>query len=205
MTRFIQKKIQVADAGATMVHHHEAPSRPDVFNPATENIFLVGLRGSGKTTLGKLLAQRLDLPFVDTDETVVQAAGRSIARIVDDLGWDGFRNLETQALQKVCAEKGQVVATGGGIVLAPENQQLLRQSGTTLYLMAEIPTLLRRLATSPEPEQRPALSDLPLEREIAQSSARRGPLYLCVASHILHTEAPLEKLLEEALDKLGLG
>ncbi len=204
MSRFIQKKIQVANPGATMVHHHDPNQQAKVFNPLEENVFLVGLRASGKSTLGQELAQRLGMRFVDTDEVITRAAERCIAEIVTSHGWEEFRRLETEALQNICADTGQVVATGGGIVLAPENLKLLQHSGTTFYLMAEIPTLLKRLTSSGSDPQRPPLSDLPLEQELIRSNAQRGPLYMCAATHILRTEEFLEKTLEDALEKLGV-
>ncbi|GAB6058853.1 shikimate kinase AroL [Desulfonatronum parangueonense] len=204
MSRFIQDKISIADSGATMVHRQDSGKKTMVLDPRTENIFLVGLRGSGKSTLGKLLAQRLGLTFVDTDEMVTRKAGRTIADIVASEGWEAFRRLESAVLQEVCHEKGQVIATGGGIVLDPDNLKRIQQSGTTFYLMAKIPTLLQRLASSAAQQDRPPLSDLPLEQELTQCNIQRGPLYMCAATHILHADDALEQSLADALEKLGI-
>ena len=201
MSRFIQNTVLVGDPGARMVH---APGTRNVFDAQSTNIFLVGLRASGKSTLGKLLAERLEMPFMDTDALVVDKAGRSIADIVAADGWDAFRGLESEVLREVCAGRGQVVATGGGIVLAPENQKLIQQSGTTFFLMAEISTLLGRLNKAPNRTHRPPLSDLTPEQELIQSNIQRGPIYMNLADHILRSEDSLENTLQDALDKLGV-
>lgn len=203
MNRFIQNTVQVGDPDARMVHAPETRKR-DVFDPQATNLFLVGLRASGKSTLGKLLAERLEMRFMDTDALVVDKAGRNIADIVAADGWDAFRSLESEILREVCARRGQVVATGGGIVLAPENQELIQRSGTTFFLMAETSTLLGRLNAAPGTEQRPPLSGLAPEQELIQSNIQRGPIYMNLADHILRTEDSLENTLRDALDKLGV-
>lgn len=205
MNRFIQNTVSVANPDTTMVHQRSTPDKAKAFDPLQMNIFLVGLRASGKTTLGRRLAKRLGMRFVDTDEQVASQAGRDIAGIVATDGWEAFRRLESEILKRVCAERGQVVATGGGIVLAPENQRLIRESGTTFYLMAEIATLLRRLNADPATAQRPPLSGLPLDQELIQTNMQRGPLYMSLADHILRTEDTLKNIGRDALDKLGVA
>jgi shikimate kinase len=203
MSRFIQHTIQVGDPEVRMVHDQGA-RKHSVFEPQATNIFLVGLRASGKSTLGKLLAQRLDMRFVDTDVLVLEKAGRSIADIVAEDGWDAFRSLESEVLREVCARRGQVVATGGGIVLAPENQKLIQQSGMTFFLMVEISTLLGRLNAAPGTSHRPPLSGLTPEQELIQSNVQRSPIYMNLANHILRSEGSLKNTLRDALDKLDV-
>lgn len=203
MSRFIRSKVEVANPDATMVREHGALQARPCFDPKASNIFLVGLRGSGKTTLGRLLAERLEMAFVDTDEEVVRRAGQDIAAIVASQGWEGFRRLEAQTLQRICAGKGQVVATGGGVVMDPDNRELLDTFGVTFYLMADIPILAQRLAKDPNTGQRPALSDLALAQELGQCSRERGPMYMCVANHVLRAEKAPHILVEEVLEKLG--
>lgn len=203
MSRFIQNTVQVGNPDARIAHAPETRKR-DVFNPQATNIFLVGLRAGGKSTLGKLLAERLAMRFVDTDALVVDKAGQSIADIVAADGWDAFRGLESEVLREVCARQGQVVATGGGIILATENQELIRQSGTTFFLMAEISTLLQRLKAVPDLDNRPPLSGLTPEQELVQSNIQRGPIYMTLADHILRAEDSLDAVLQDALEKLGV-
>ena len=205
MSRFIQNKVPLANPEATLVRRQDMSAQSRHFDPAKTNIFLVGMRASGKTTVGRLLARSLEMRFVDTDEQVASQAGRDIAGIVATEGWEAFRRLESEILKRVCAERGQVVATGGGIVLAPENQGLILESGTTFYLMADIPTLLKRLNADPATAQRPPLSGLPLDQELIQTNMQRGPLYMSLADHILRTEDTLENIGRDALDKLGVA
>ncbi|WP_052813032.1 shikimate kinase [Desulfonatronum thioautotrophicum] len=203
MSRFIRKTVGVANSDAVRIHQH-GQHEAETFAGRETNIFLVGLRASGKSTLGRLLAQRLEMRFVDTDELVVERAGQSIDALVLANGWEDFRRLESEALRDVCAQSGQVVATGGGIVLDSENQHLIQRSGITFYLMAEIPTLLSRLTAAAETPHRPALSTLPPREELIQSNAQRGPIYMNLANHILRTEDSLESTLQDALIKLGI-
>lgn len=202
MSRFIRHKTEVRNPDATMVHKQGATLGRVRFDPAASNIFLVGLRGSGKTTLGRMLAHRLNLAFEDTDALVVQLAKMSIADIVVNRGWPAFRDMEQKVLRDVCALHGQVVATGGGIVLDPANRDLLGKSGIVIYLMADITTLVGRLAENPLAEQRPALSGLKLQQELTQCLRERGPLYMCLADHVLRVENEPEKLVRELMEKM---
>src|SRR6187402_855134 len=98
------------------------------------NIFLIGMMGSGKSTVGRALAQRLDRPFVDTDKVLVERTGVPVATIFEIEGEDGFRRRESGVLAELAQGNGHVVATGGGAVLAAENRDLIRSGGTVVYL-----------------------------------------------------------------------
>ncbi|ABB56924.1 shikimate kinase [Synechococcus elongatus] len=108
------------------------------------DLFLVGLMGSGKTTIGKLLAESLGYTYVDTDSLIENVTGRSIPEIFASDGEAGFRQIETQVLEEVASYRRLVVATGGGIVIRPENWSYLQQ-GLVIWLDVPIPELLRRL------------------------------------------------------------
>ena len=108
------------------------------------NIYLIGARASGKTTLGKKLAARLARPFVDTDRRVRLNTGKTVAELVEEGGWPAFREAEGVALAEVAVFSGQVVSCGGGIVLAQDNCELL-QRGIVLYLKAPAEVLAERL------------------------------------------------------------
>lgn len=204
MSRFIRKQAHLTNPDAVTVRQ-QGSRTAGVFAPGQTHIFLVGLRASGKSTLGRRLARHLEMDFVDTDDLVVSRAGRSIAEIVQTDGWEAFRILESEALRDVCSRRGHVVATGGGIILDPDNQRLIQESGTTFYLMAEIPTLLARLSAAPgTDDQRPRLTDSPLEQELIQSNSQRGPIYMNLADHILRTEGHVDDTLRDALEKLGV-
>jgi len=170
-------------------------------------IFLVGARAAGKTTVGKLLAARLDLPFADTDQFLLRAEGRSVRDIVAAEGWPGFRARESAALRTVVGglRRGGVVSTGGGIVLAAENRAFLRARGTVFYLHAPAAILAQRLASEPLAAQRPSLTgQSPLE-EVAAVLAKRHPLYRETAHHTLDAVLPPDELCTQIADMLRPG
>src|SRR5438552_2779942 len=109
------------------------------------NIFLIGYRGTGKTTVAQCLAKQLGWRFVDSDRFLEERHGRSIRQIFAEEGEAGFRDKEGMVLEGICHERRQVVATGGGVVLRPENRTLLRAGGWTVWLTADAPTIYRRL------------------------------------------------------------
>ncbi|WP_375339332.1 shikimate kinase [Oxynema aestuarii] len=108
------------------------------------NLYLVGMMGSGKTTVGRLLARELGYQFFDTDELVEEVAGCSIAQIFADAGEAQFRQLESQVLEQLCAYQKLLVATGGGIVLSPKNWSYLHH-GLVVWLDVSAEQLYRRL------------------------------------------------------------
>ncbi len=101
-------------------------------------LILIGLPGSGKTTVGGLLAERLGLPFADCDDLIQQAAGMTIPAIFAEKGEPWFRALECRLLAELCAGPRQVIATGGGAVVAEENRKLLKKSGFVVFLDRDI-------------------------------------------------------------------
>ena len=109
-----------------------------------ENLILIGMPGSGKTTVGRRLAERLGRPFVDTDEAIVEAAGLTIPEIFEREGEAGFRKRETAVLAKWGKESGLVIATGGGVVTRGENYPHLHQNGTIIFLTRPLAYLPRK-------------------------------------------------------------
>lgn len=126
-----------------------------------ENIVLVGPMGSGKTTVGRRLADELGCDFFDSDYEIIDKTGVSIEHIFDIEGEKGFRDRESQMLSELSQKSGAVIATGGGIVLRPENRSLLQQSGIVVYLASSIEQLLKRTSKS---KNRPIL-EKSLDRE----------------------------------------
>ncbi|WP_027186302.1 shikimate kinase [Desulfovibrio inopinatus] len=164
---------------------------------STKNIYLIGPRASGKTTLGTRLAESLHCPFLDLDEEFRIRENRTIADLVEKEGWDAFRAKEREILADVHKTPGRVIATGGGVVLDPANRDLLIQ-GLTLYLQADPDTLAKRLASELLPEQRPNLTSLDLEEEIKQTLNEREPLYLrCSVANL--PARPIDELVTMAL------
>lgn len=142
----------------------------------TQPIFLIGARGCGKTTVGQKLAEACHFAFIDTDIFLQQHAQKSIADIVAKEGWPAFRALETQTLQNVTAPQ-TVIATGGGIILAPVNRDYLRDNGIVIYLKAPVAVLAGRLEAFPEESQRPTLTGKPISEEVREVLAQRDALY----------------------------
>ena len=166
------------------------------------NIYLIGPRASGKTTLGKRLADSLGRSFMDLDAVFAEKHGETIADLVAREGWDAFRRAEAAILAETAKEKGLVVATGGGAVLLPENREVLAR-GLVLYLQADPQRLAERLLADMNEEQRPRLTALGLKDEITATLAEREPVYLSLAHICLPERAP-DELLEYALRAISL-
>lgn len=195
----IRKKAEVDEADRTGVYCRAAGG-----TGGKSNIFLVGLRGSGKTTLGKVGAKRSGRPFLDTDELVEKKAGKSIADMVEQEGWGAFRSLESEVLAEVCAADRQIVATGGGAILAEANRERMRAAGKVFYLAAEPALLVARLLKDPKEAGRPTLTGRPLAEEMRVLFEERQPLYMNTADFILHAGAPLSELADDFEEKIRL-
>lgn len=163
------------------------------------NIFLIGPRACGKTSVGEALAKRLGLEFVDTDHELVDAVGMEIADYVEANGWDGFRDKETETLQQVASTGVRVVGCGGGIILREANRAILK-SGVTLYLKSEPEVLAARLMSDPNEAQRPSLTGKPIVDEVREILAERAPLYEGCADAILGGGS-LEEVVEQAANE----
>lgn len=153
-----------------------APQQKEDVQVIAEPIFLIGARGCGKTTVGQRLAETCHFTFIDTDRVLQDTIGRSIAELVAEEGWPAFRTLETQILRAVTAPRC-VIATGGGIILADENRDWMRNSGIVVYLQASVGVLATRLGACPQQEQRPTLTGKPIEEEVQEVLAQRANLY----------------------------
>lgn len=146
------------------------------------HIYLIGYRCTGKTSVGKRLAARLDRPFVDTDAEVVREDGTAISEMVARFGWPYFREREKATLQRLSQQllktAERVISTGGGIVLDPENRRLMKATGRVIWLRATPGTILGRMTTDGKSAgQRPDLTDKPIAEEIIQTLEQRRPLY----------------------------
>lgn len=149
-----------------------------------KNIFLIGLMGAGKTTIGRQLANELGLEFFDSDHEIEKRTGVTITHIFDIEGEAGFRKRETAMLDELTDKKDIVLATGGGAIIKPENRQYLMSRGTTVYLYANLDTLLERTAKD---RSRPLLqTDNPAEK-LKALFQERDPLYRETADIIIDT------------------
>ncbi|MEN8246030.1 MAG: shikimate kinase [Thermodesulfobacteriota bacterium] len=142
------------------------------------NIILIGYRCSGKTSVGKRLAQKLGWPFVDTDDRLKEKHGRPVSSLVEDEGWEGFRRLERDVIREVCAEDRSVIASGGGAILDPENVAAMQNSGRVVWLRVSPQTVKQRMARDENTDElRPALTSKGLYEEIIDVLQARTPIY----------------------------
>lgn len=157
------------------------------------NIYLIGMMGSGKTSVGKILAEKLDYDFFDTDDYIEQLAQKTIPDIFTIAGEVRFRQLESQALSQVSAELKSVIATGGGIVQEPENWNYLHQ-GLSIWLDADLNLLKFRLAGA---------TDRPLASQLKSLLATRRSLYAQADLHIsIKPEQTPEDIVTEIINLL---
>lgn len=140
-----------------------------------ENIYLIGLMGVGKTTIGKQVAKALHRPFYDSDKVIEDSAGTNIPTIFEYEGEEGFRLREQQIIEQLTAMRGIVMATGGGSILRPENRDALKSSGFIVYLQCSIDRILFRTRHD---TQRPLLRTENPRQRLQSLLVQREPLYL---------------------------
>jgi shikimate kinase len=148
------------------------------------NLYLVGMMGAGKTTIGRLLARRLKLRFLDCDHEIERRCGVKVPLIFDIEGEDGFRARETQVLAELTTLEGVVLATGGGAVLAEPNRRRLAAGGTVVYLCARPEDLYERVR---QDRNRPLLATADPLARLSELYVQRDPLYREVADLIVDT------------------
>ena len=151
----------------------------------SDNIFLVGPMGVGKTTIGNYLARKLNYEFVDSDTEIEKRTGASISLIFDIEGEEGFRRREAQMIEELTQKEHIVLSTGGGSVLDEQSRQHLRSRGYVVYLKASVDILYERLKKS---RNRPLMETDDKRKVIDDLIAVREPLYLAVADLIITTD-----------------
>jgi shikimate kinase len=169
------------------------------------NLVLIGYRATGKTSVGARLAQILGRPFADLDEVLVAEAGQTIAEIVAQGGWEEFRRREKELVARFCAPRGQVLATGGGVVLDWDNIKALRQHGIIIWLIAAPATIQARLAKDqPRDSNRPSLTGSDTIKEVTEVLQARQHLYLAAAQIIIDTtDLAISQVVEKILAALA--
>lgn len=156
--------------------------------------------GAGKSTIGRLLAKELRLPFKDSDKEIEQRTGADIPWIFDVEGEQGFRDREQSMLQELCLADGVVVATGGGAVLRPANREALRAGGRVVYLHTSVEQQIDRTSRD---RNRPLLRTADPGRVLRDLMAIRDPLYREIADIIIETdERPPRLVVQEILERL---
>ncbi len=164
------------------------------------HVILIGFRGSGKSTVGPLLAERLGLPFIDADQQIAERAGKTITEIFASDGEQVFRDHERAVIAEVCNRDPHVIAVGGGAVLDDNNISAMRQAGVVVWLTGTANTLWKRIAAdSKSPNQRPDLSPDGGLAEVHKLLDARQPRYRAAADIEMDTEE-IEPL--EAADQL---
>ena len=163
-------------------------------------IFLVGMMGVGKTTIGRHLAAALGREFVDLDHAIEARCGVRVATIFDIEGEEGFRRRETATLDEYTRQPGLVLATGGGAVLAEANRSMLRERGCVVYLRAGVDELYRRVARD---RSRPMLRAADPRQRIIDLLVQREPIYESVADITFDTaDQPVAQVLRNLLPLL---
>jgi shikimate dehydrogenase len=162
------------------------------------NIVLIGMRGSGKTTVGKILAQKLGRELVEMDELIAKKAGLSVAEIVKKHGWEKFRDIEGEVAGEVAGRDNIINAAGGGVVTREKNMQELKKNGILVWLKAGVETLLGRIG---EDSQRPLLVGRTRREDVEITLSERKPLYQEAADLAIDTENKTPEEVAEAILK----
>lgn len=165
-----------------------------------KSIFLIGYRGTGKSSVARALAELVGLDAIDSDDLIEHRAGKSIARIFAENGEEFFRDLEEQTVAELCAAKPAVVALGGGAVLRPATRKRLAGAGDVVWLTAQPETLAARISADRDTTQRrPGLTSRGVLAEIKQVLADRTPIYRECATLVVDTEGRSPQQVAEAI------
>ena len=148
------------------------------------NIFLVGLMGSGKTSIGKALAKKLNMNFIDLDREIIEETNSTISKIFDDLGEHKFRELETQTLNKISTVDNTVISTGGGVILKPENIKTMRENGSIIHLDVDVKSQLQRVKNT---ENRPLLNKGNIKEKLVEIKHQRDGTYKSISLASVNT------------------
>lgn len=161
------------------------------------NVILIGYRGTGKSAVADLIASDLGLLVVSLDTEIVRKAGKSIPEVVEEVGWPGFRNLETEVVCEFAAKDDQVIDCGGGVVEREANYEPLREAGSVVWLKASTETIVDRIKGD---ENRPSLTGTKsFTDEVSEVLERRTPLYRKLAHIEVDTDG---KTIGEVADEV---
>lgn len=161
------------------------------------NIVLIGYRGTGKSVVGRLLAERLGMQYVGMDARIVEKAGMSIPEIVEKDGWERFRDLESEVAREVAGLDNAVIDTGGGIIERPENIEVLKKNGKIFWLKASVETIVARIGGGSE---RPSLTgEKSFTEEVSEVLAGRMEKYRAAAAFEIDTEGKTPEAVGEEI------
>ncbi len=169
------------------------------------NIYLIGYRCTGKTTVGKLLAGQLEWDFLDTDDKIVEDQGKSIKEIVENQGWEAFRKMERDVIKSFSGNRSHVIATGGGVILDEENVRVMKRTGSVVWLKASAQTIQQRLSKDKTTQAyRPSLTQKGTFDEVQETLKKRAPYYKSAMNYSVETdEATVEDVCREILKRIG--
>ncbi len=152
------------------------------------NIVLIGFRGTGKSPVGRLLAERLERNFIDSDKHIEGSTGKTIKSIFEDEGEEGFRKIEADTIVELSKQDNKVISAGGGVVLKNENVRNLKDNGFLVLLEATPEIILSRIAQDEKTtQQRPSLTDKKPLDEIKHLIEKREPAYKNAADYTINT------------------
>ena len=165
------------------------------------NIVLIGMRGSGKSTVAKLLAKKLAKHFYDMDSLLVKKVGMALPEFVNKYDWELFRDKESEIADEISSMADAVIATGGGVILRQKNVDALKKNGTFVFLKTSVEQMLKRIGNA---KNRPSLtSKKSLKEEIEQVWKERKSLYEQAADVTIDTDnKTLDEIIEEIIKKL---
>ena len=150
------------------------------------NIVLIGMRGTGKTTVGRLLSEKLQKQFIETDRLIEERVGMEIAQIVAKNGWEDFRKKEAEVIASLASKENCVISCGGGVVINDENIKLVQKHGVLFLLLASINTMLSRIG---DDQNRPSLLGKTSRRaDMEEVWLNRRKLYYNAAQEAIDTE-----------------
>ncbi|MYM35909.1 3-dehydroquinate synthase [Duganella sp. FT94W] len=165
-----------------------------------QNVFLVGLMGAGKTTIGRILARKLGLNFIDSDHEIEARTGASIPWIFEIEGEASFRRREAEVIRDLTGQQGIVLATGGGAILSADNRAFLKARGTVIYLRASVNSILQRTAHD---KNRPLLQTADPRKKLEELMVVRDPLYLEIADLVIDTGRPnVQSMVQTILNQM---
>ena len=163
------------------------------------NLILIGFMGTGKTSTGEVLAEKINASFVDLDLLIEEEAGMTIPDIFSREGEAGFRDRETQALSAVLSNKGQVIATGGGAVLSNKNRRMMQNNGFIILLEASVKVIIQRVESS----DRPLLQVPDPESRIRQLLQERKEAYSCAHYRVETSGLTPQQVAETIINRMG--
>jgi shikimate kinase len=165
-----------------------------------KNIYLIGFMGTGKSTVGRLVAEKLGMEFCDTDAMVEAKSGMTVSEIFDEMDEEAFRSMETDVLKEITEKRNLVVSTGGGIVVTKGNMEIMRQAGSLITLMASPEQIFERIK---DDKGRPLLQvESPLD-EIKKLIFDRAPFYINTDYIVETTEMSPAEAAEEIIRFVG--